>query len=121
MKFTTKHLKCESYEQVVQQIGALREEWVWALLARFRVDPDILKRARHDDAYSKSEWRDYLIFNFGLQIEDDLSSKKITIKRTNIRKGETLIVGEWSYPEITHMIVNGQKWYEVDLKYYNLV
>jgi hypothetical protein len=121
MNFTTKVVQCDSYEEVVAKIDALEHEWVWALLSRFNVSQSNIERAKNDPLYPKYEWRDYLLANFGIQVENDFGQKKTIVKRTNLKKGDTIVVGEWSRPEII-MIKNGsQKRYEVRLKYFNLI
>lgn len=121
MNFTTKVVHCDSYEDVVTKIAALEQEWSWALLARFNVSPTNIERAKNDPSYPKYEWRDYLLMNFGIQIENDFGKKKTIVKRTNFKKGETIIVGEWEQPEIVIVKSGASKRYEVHLKYFNLI
>jgi hypothetical protein len=121
MNFTTKVVQCETYAEVGRQIEALENEWVWALLTRFNVSSEIIERAKNDPSYPKYEWRDYLIANFGLQIEKDFGLKKTIVKRTNFKKGDTITVGEWRQPEIIQINDGKTKRYEVHLKYFNLI
>jgi hypothetical protein len=121
MNFTTKVVHCDTYEDVIAKIDSLEEDWIWALLARFNIPKDILERAKSDQSYPKYEWRDYLIANFGIQIERDFGKKKTIVKRTNLKKGDTIIVGEWSRPEIIHIKSRSESRYEVRLKYFNLI
>ena len=121
MNFTTKVVHCDTCAAVTERLAALEEEWVWALLTRFNVPQDILDKARNDASYPKYEWRDYLLMNFGIQIEMDFGSKKTIVKRTNLKKGDTIIVGEWSRPEIIQVKNGGHKRYELHLKYFSLI
>jgi hypothetical protein len=121
MIFTTKVVRCQTYKDVVDSISSLEEQWVWALLSRFNIPQDILDRAKNDPSYPKYEWRDYLIFNYGLQIEKDFGAKKTIVKRTNLKKGDTIIVGEWSEPEVIQVKTKSDRTYEIHLKYFNLI
>lgn len=121
MNFTTKSFKCDHYADVVAKVADLEQEWAWALLSRFNVDPSKIEMARNDPSYPKSEWRDFLLANYGIQVEYNFASKKTIITRTNFKKGDIIVVGEWSTPEITQVKQKHGKWYEVQLKYFNLI
>lgn len=121
MNFTTKVVSCHTYADVTEQAAALEDGWIWALLTRFNIDPEILEKARTDHSYPKYEWRDYLLLNFGIQIEKDYSSKKTVVKRTNLKNGSTIVVGEWSRPEIMIVKNKDERRYELHLKYFNLI
>jgi hypothetical protein len=121
MIFSTKVLRCQNYAEVRQKVESMEEDWIWALLSRFNVSPDIIKRAQHDPTYPKYEWRDYLLATFGLQIEKDFALKKTIVTRTNFKKGDMIIVGEWHQPEIIQIREGKHSRYEVHLKYFSLI
>jgi len=121
MNFTTKVVSCDDYASIESQIESLECDWISALLSRFNVDPAILERAKSDHSYPKYEWRDYLLANFGIQIEKNLGNKKTVVTRTNFRKGDTIVVGEWSRPDIVRVGDGRGIRYEIHLKYFNLI
>ncbi len=121
MKFDKKAVRCESYGDVALTIAHLQSEWVFALLHRVRVDAHKLKWYQDNPEHDKSTWRDYLLSQYGIQIEDNLATGSIVVKKTNIKKGTTLIIGEWTKPEIVLHKLGRERWYEIHLKYFNLI
>ncbi len=121
MKFDKKAIRCDNYAAAQQQIESLEAEWVYALLYRIRVDSKKLTWYQTNPEHDKSVWRDFLLSQYGIQIEKDLASGNLVVKKTNLKKGTTLVVGEWSKPEIILHKVGQERWYELVLKYSSLI
>ncbi len=121
MKFDKKAIRCDDYETALRQAESLESEWVYALLYRVRVDAKKLEWYQANPEHDKSIWRDFLLSQYGIQIEKNISTGGVVVKRTNLKKGTTLTIGEWSKPEIVLYKVGRERWYEIQLKYFSLI
>ena len=109
------------HDEIPDRIAQLEEEWCWALLARLQIDPAVIQRARVDEAYLKSDWRDLLLSKHGIQIERDLTRRSITFKKINLKTGRQDIIGEWKHPTSILFKQGKERWYEIKLDYYSLL
>ena len=117
--FKVKKVLCETFK-VVETIAQLEQLWIESCLKSVGV-PQIMMDQKTSGAIDNKYWREYLILNFKLNIYKQLHRNKVEIHRINENTGASILIGEWSNPELVKVKKGNTIHCELILKYWQLV